>query len=96
MLKSFAYSSKNILIEKTEINHTWAKYTAPAVANQGSSTPLFSLPGKNGGNAKSPTGIPVIAAPHQAAFQNIYSAPKNAPIGPAGIVNAGRYSPHLR
>ena len=69
---------------------------APAVAKRGSSTPLFSLPGRNGGKASMPTGIPVNAAPHHAAFHEMTGEPKNSPIGPAGIINCGRYSPHLR
>ena len=32
-----------------------------------------------------PTGIPVSAAPHHAAFQEITGEPRNSPIGPAGM-----------
>ena len=85
-----------MLIEYTEINQTWARYTAPAVANHGSSTPLFSRPGRKGGSARIPTGIPVRAAPHQAAFHEITGEPRNSPIGPAGMTNCGRYSPHRK
>ena len=60
-----------MFIENTEMNHTCARYTAPAVANHGSSTPLFSLfPIMNGGRARMATGIPVIIAPHTPAFQD--------------------------
>jgi hypothetical protein len=55
-------------MENTEMNQMWARYTAPADANQGSSTGLFSLPPRKGGSTSIPTGIPVRAAPHHAAF----------------------------
>ena len=78
------------------MNQMCARYTAPAAANQGSSTGRFSLPPKNGGKTKIPTGIPVSAAPHHAAFHGNTGWPKISPTNPVGTVNCGRYSPHLR
>src|SRR6056300_864545 len=65
----FPYNSRKMLIENTEMNQMWARYTAPAAANHGSSTGRFSRPPRKGGRARIPTGMPVRAAPHQAAFQ---------------------------
>ena len=87
-MRSLEYNSRKMLIENTEMNQTWARYTAPAVANHGSSTPRFSLlPIMKGGSVRMPTGIPVSAAPHHPAFQAITGVPKKSPIGPAGMMN---------
>ena len=66
--KDLPYKSKKILIENTLMNQTCAKYIIPAVANQGSSTPLFAVPPIIGGNTRIPTGNPVRIIPHAPAF----------------------------
>ena len=76
-----------MLIENTEMNQMWAKYTAPAVANQGSSTGRFSRPPRKGGRASILTGMPVRAAPHHAAFQGNTGWPTISPMNPVGTVN---------
>ena len=58
--------------------------------------PLFSRPGRKVEVLEYRLEFPVRAAPHQAAFHEITGEPRNSPIGPAGMTNCGRYSPHRK